>query len=286
MKNWQEVIHQSTFRYVDHSNMEKFLDKPYTALTSFAVDDALSLSVGNNESPPAIRLWIHPKTIVLGIPDARLPYIEDGVRFLIDNGYHVVVRNSGGLAVALDGGVLNISLIIPGVHELSIHDCYDAMVSFVKYMLRDVTDEIEAYEITNSYCPGDYDLSIHGKKFAGISQRRVKDGAAVQIYLDLEGESYQRASLIRKFYHISKRGESTKFTYPDVDPEVMGSLSNLLGIELTVENMKKRVLSTLEQFSEEIVEHEFSHKEKETFYKRYQQMEKRNEFIREIFRGV
>lgn len=86
MKNWKEVIQQTTFRYIDHSEIETFSGKPYTALSSFAIDDALATSVSNGDSPSVMRLWVHPKTIVLGIPDARLPYIDEGVRFwLIKN---------------------------------------------------------------------------------------------------------------------------------------------------------------------------------------------------------
>ncbi|WP_337019230.1 lipoate--protein ligase family protein [Oceanobacillus massiliensis] len=279
MKNWKEIIRHSTFRYIDHSGDEYFHNKPYTALTSFAVDDVIAMSVSNGESPPAIRLWVHPPTIVLGIPDARLPYLNEGIHYLADKSYHVVVRNSGGLAVALDEGVLNISLVIPGIRHLSIQDCYEAMVSFVQYMLRDLTDAVEAYEIVGSYCPGDYDLSIGGKKFAGISQRRVKDGAAVQIYLDVEGDSKNRASIIQHFYAISKKNEQTKFDYPEVNPDVMRSLSELLGIELTVSDMKKRVHDALDDFSEQIIEREFSPEEHSVFDKRYAQMIKRNETV-------
>ncbi|WP_067728448.1 lipoate--protein ligase family protein [Oceanobacillus damuensis] len=279
MKNWKDIISHSTFRYIDHSNETYFNERPYTALASFAVDDALAMSVSNGDSPPAIRLWVHPPTIVLGIPDARLPYLEEGVRFLKAEKYHVVVRNSGGLAVALDDGVLNISLVIPGVKHLSIQDCYEAMVFFVQYMLRDLTDAIKAYEIVGSYCPGDYDLSIGGRKFAGISQRRVKEGAAVQIYLDVEGNSKERATLIRHFYNVSKKNEATKFDYPAVDPEVMASLSELLGVKLTVDEMKKRVHAALDDFSEEIVEIDFSAEELAVFDKRYAQMVKRNEIV-------
>lgn len=190
-----------------------------------------------------------------------------------------MVRNSGGLAVALDDGVLNISLILPGVKHISIYDCYEAMVSFVKYILHDVTNEIEAYEIVGSYCPGDYDLSIHGRKFAGISQRRVKDGAAIQIYLDVEGNSFERAALIRKFYALSKRDEETKFEFPTVDPEVMASLSELLGEPITVKDMKNRVYNALEDFSDKIVTTDFSEEELIVFEKRLEQMKKRNEHI-------
>lgn len=283
MKNWKDVISHKTFRYIDHSNQELVYNVPNTALTSFAIDDALALSVGNNHTPPVMRLWVHPDTIVLGIPDARLPHIDEGVKLLADRGYHAVVRNSGGLAVALDDGVLNISLIIPGVKHISIHDCYEAMVSFIQFMLHDLTDSIEAFEIVGSYCPGDYDLSINGRKFAGISQRRVKDGAAIQIYLDVEGNSEERAALIREFYDISKKGEPTKFDYPTVNPEVMGSLSELLHVHLTVDDMKKRAYQALDAFNDQlVVETEFSDKELADFQKRLKQMKKRNEQIAEM----
>src|SRR5699024_11826182 len=95
--------------------------------------------------------------------------------------------------------------------------------------------------IVGSYCPGYYDLSINNQKFAGISQRRIKDGAAIQIYLDVEGDSKQRAQLIRRFYDKSVKDEETRFTYPQVEPSKMASLSSLLGLELTVSDIKTRV---------------------------------------------
>ncbi len=279
MKNWKDIIRHQTFRYIDHSNQPTFHGEPYTAMTSFAIDDALALSVSDEQSPPAVRLWVHDETIVLGIPDGKLPYIDEGIAFLQQAKKQVVIRNSGGLAVALDKGVLNISLILPGVKQLSIQDCYEAMVSFVQYMLHDLTDAIEAYEIVQSYCPGDYDLSINGRKFAGISQRRVKDGAAIQIYLDVEGNSKERATLIQQFYEIGKKNEKTSFSYPNVDPSVMGSLSELLGIDLTVQDMKQRVTQALAVFSENVVTMDFSDVEISHFEKRLKQMHKRNEKI-------
>ncbi|WP_106495992.1 lipoate--protein ligase family protein [Lentibacillus sp. Marseille-P4043] len=279
MKTWKEIVHHTTFRYIDQSNDNYFNDVPVSAMTSFAIDDALATSVSEGDSPPSVRLWVHPNTVVLGIPDARLPFIEEGIHLLHDHGYQTVVRNSGGLAVALDEGVLNISLVLPGVKHITIHECYEAMVSFVQYMLRDLTNKIEAYEIVGSYCPGDYDLSINGRKFAGISQRRIKDGAAIQIYLDVEGSGSARAALIREFYDVSIQDGETKFTYPEVDPATMASLSELLNMELTMEEMKKRVHSTLEELGNEVVATVFSDRELATFQTRLQQMRKRNEGI-------
>ncbi|CDQ38262.1 MULTISPECIES: lipoate--protein ligase family protein [Virgibacillus] len=280
MKNWEDIIQQDTFRYIDHSAISTFHNESFTALHSFAIDDALALSISNKFSPSTLRLWVHENTIVLGIPDAKLPYIDEGIQLLKKAGFQVIIRNSGGLAVALDDGVLNISLILPGVKDLSIHEGYEAMVSFVKHILKDLTDQIEAYEIINSYCPGEYDLSINGKKFAGISQRRVKNGVAVQIYLDIEGNSYKRATLIKNFYETSKKGESTKFSYPSVDPNVMASLSDLLRTKLTVKDIKERITQALADFNNQIIESPFSEPELADYQKRLEQMKKRNERIR------
>ena len=282
MNNWHKIMQHTTFRYIDHTEKKTFNNTSYTALTSFALDDALALSISNRLSPPTLRTWVHDKTVVLGIPDGRLPFIEDGVKFLRTCGYDSIIRNSGGLAVALDNGVLNISLIVPDVKHVSIHDGYEAMFEFIKHTLHDLTDSIEAYEIVGSYCPGDYDLSIGGVKFAGISQRRIKDGAAVQIYIDVEGNSFERAQMIRKFYDLSIRGEMTKFSYPTVQPDKMGSLSTLLGKPITVDNMKTRVYQALSSVSEQIVNTPFSEQERITFERRFEQMIKRNEKISNI----
>jgi len=279
MKSWKEIIEHQTFRYMDHTNIKKFQGEPFTAMSSFAIDDALATSVSDQLSPPIMRLWVHPKTIVLGIPDARLPFIEAGIEHAKKLGYRIIVRNSGGLAVPLDEDVLNVSLILPDVEHVSIHDGYEAMVRFIQHMFRDLTDEIKAYEIDGSYCPGDYDLSINGKKFAGISQRRVKQGASVQIYLDVGGNSFERASHIRDFYNISKKKETTKFNYPNVQPEVMSSLSDLLRVPLTVEEVIQRAYYALEDVTNHIVERGFSADELVFFEKRLEQMKKRNEKI-------
>src|SRR5699024_5956365 len=164
-----------------------------------------------------------------------------------------MVSNSGGLAVALDESVLNLSIILPDVKHLSIHDCYEAMVSFVQYMLKDLTNEIEAFEIVVSYCPGDYDLSINNKKFAGISQRRIKDGASIQMYRDVQGNPNGRASHIRILYDVGIKGEEERFTYQTGQAETMASLSELLNVNISVKDMKQLVLTTLKELNDEVL---------------------------------
>ncbi|WP_431029029.1 lipoate--protein ligase family protein [Lysinibacillus sp. LZ02] len=228
----------------------RFIDQSLTMLThspleSFAMDDTLCHVTGHASSPPVIRTWVHQESVVLGIQDHRLPHIEEGMALLRARGYEPIVRNSGGLAVVLDPGVLNVSIVFSESEPTSIDQAFSYMVDLVKAIFPKVADQIEAYEIVGSYCPGTFDLSIGGKKFAGISQRRMQNGIAVQIYLCIEGSGSERAALIRDFYAVSLQGEKTKFTYPTVVPEVMASMQELTGEPMTVADVNIRIQQLL-----------------------------------------
>lgn len=278
-KENHELLKQPTWRFVDHSTVPITFD----ALQSFATDDTLCSSIGERLSPPTLRAWVHDKTISLGIQDSKLPYIEKGVTFLENAGYRVVVRNSGGLAVVLDKDVLNLSLILPDVERgIAIERGYEAMFALVKEMFTDYSAVIEAKEIKHSYCPGSFDLSIAGEKFAGISQRRMAKGIAVQIYLGVAGDQRARSELIRTFYQISGSKTQTKYTYPEIDPSVMGTLADLLETSLTINDVLMRLLQTLRQFAGELVAGTLTSEELDRFPAYYDRLLKRNEKVLEI----
>ena len=74
----------------------------------------------------------------------------------------------------------------------------------------------------------------------------------MQIYLCIEGSGSQRAALIRDFYEHSLQQEETKFTYPQIMPEVMASLSELVDPNLTVEAVVIRLQQLLNYWAEEV----------------------------------
>ncbi len=269
----KSLLVQPKWRVIDQSS----LGSSFEAMMSFAYDDTLCTSVAKGESPATARTWVHDKTIVLGIQDTKLPALSDGIDLLKGEGYKVIVRNSGGLAVVLDEGVLNISLIFPDTEKgIEINRGYEAMVELVNLMLKEENVEIEAREIVGSYCPGSYDLSINGKKFAGISQRRVRNGVAVQIYLCANGSGSERADLIRRFYETSLKGLETKFIFPTIRPETMASLSELLQKKLTIQDLMLRLLQTLKNESEFIYTSSMSNSENSLFHQNVERMLERN----------
>lgn len=268
------LLRQDRWRVIDQSS----LGPMFGALQSFAMDDTLCTVIGATQSDPTARSWVHHQTVVLGIQDTKLPFLSDALEVLEREGYQYIVRNSGGLAVVLDEGVLNLSLVFPDSEKgIDINRGYDAMLLLVEDMFKDFDVEIEAKEITQSYCPGSYDLSINDQKFAGISQRRIRNGVAVQVYLCVNGSGSERARLIQRFYETGLKNGTTKFTFPVIDPEVMASLSELLGVELSIQDVMLRFLQSLKGFSGEFYSSALQGEEYTMYETYYQRVIDRNE---------
>ncbi len=271
-----ELLQQEQWRIIDQSIQGIHLN----ALYSFGMDDALCAAVGGGMAPPTVRAWVHRDTIVLGIQDTKLPYLKEGLQYIENQGYDIIVRNSGGLAVVLDEGVLNITLIFPENEKgIDINRGYEAMWRLVQEMFSDFPILIEAREITGSYCPGSYDLSIDGKKFAGISQRRLRNGVAVQIYLCVNGSGSTRAKVIKEFYTISQKNEETKYQYPVINPAVMASLTELLQRDLTIQDVMIRLLHALKNKGKHLYMGELTEDEANLFAGYYNRVVERNEKV-------
>lgn len=268
------LLMQETWRVIDQSVSGLYI----SAMQSFGIDDTLCASVGSGTAPATARAWVHRDTIVLGIQDTKLPFLQEGIQYLNQQGYDVIVRNSGGLAVVLDEGVLNLTLVFPEREGgIEINRGYEAMWHLVQEMFADFAVPIEAREIVGSYCPGSYDLSIQGKKFAGISQRRLRNGVAVQVYLCVTGSGSERAQCIGQFYEKSLKNEVTKVLYPRIAPEVMASLSELLGTTFSIQDIMLRFLQVLQGKAKRLFTGTLSAEEMPLFEHYYERVLERNE---------
>ncbi|MEO3944447.1 lipoate--protein ligase family protein [Gorillibacterium sp. CAU 1737] len=210
---------------------------------SFALDELLCRQVGEGRTP-VIHLWRHPRAFVMGLRDRRLPQAAEAMKELADEGYCVLVRNSGGAAVPLDAGVVNASIILPNPdRSLAFRQDFRYMVELVKGALAPHGLVVEAGEISGAYCPGDYDLSIRGRKFCGIAQRRQTKAFVVQGFTVVQDSGSMRAERVKAFYDRAVSGSSGSDNasllqvpltssprepdYPRVQPEVMASLQEL-----------------------------------------------------------
>jgi octanoyl-[GcvH]:protein N-octanoyltransferase len=196
----------------------------------FAFEEWLCREAGAGRMPvPAVHLWRHERAFVLGLRDSRLPRAREAMEWLESMGYSVMVRNSGGAAVPLDLGVVNVTLVQAGASgRLNMNDDFRLMAGFLAETLRPFGVRFDTGEVIGSYCPGEFDLSIGGRKFCGLAQRRQLHAYAVQAFVNAEGDSWARAKLVREFYaRAGGDGEITAIGALDVHAGVMGSLSEL-----------------------------------------------------------
>lgn len=215
-------------------------------LYPFAFDELMCRKVGEG-AVPLVHLWRHEKALVLGLRDRSLPQAAEAMQWLRLQGYQVGVRNSGGAAVPLDPGVLNVSLILPSEQEQGpLKGDFMRMVRLIAGTLERMNVKVDQGEVAGSYCPGEYDLSIGGRKFCGISQRRQTKAFAVQAFINVEGIGERKGELVRRFYEAASGG-NPEAGHPEVKPELMGTLAELTDLRLTVKTFAQALIETLKE---------------------------------------
>lgn len=204
---------------------------PGDVLYPFAWDEAVCRMVGEGRLPPLAHIWRHPSAMVLGLRDRRLPRAEQAMASLRSQGVSVAVRNSGGAAVPLDAGVVNLSLIYPndGTGRLDFRPDFMRMAELIASAVRRWSERTLPGEIKGAYCPGEFDLSIGGRKFCGIAQRRQLKGTVVSAFVVVEGSGAARGNQALTFYQAATGGTPHPDD-PGVRPDMMGSLEELAGI--------------------------------------------------------
>ncbi|KRE98925.1 hypothetical protein ASG89_28600 [Paenibacillus sp. Soil766] len=226
----------STLRLLDRSN--DIESQPI--LYAFALEELLCRAIGKS-TPPILHIWRHPRAFVMGLRDSRLPGAALADEWLRKQGYDTAVRNSGGAAVPLDAGVINISLLLPKeAGDMEHRKDFDLMVGLIREVMASITDRIDQGEIIGSFCPGEFDLSIGGRKFCGIAQRRQQLAISVQAFIIVEGRGEEKAALARDFYERAAVS-ATKQDYPIVVQESMSSLAECLQLPLTTEQFVEQL---------------------------------------------
>ena len=219
---------------------------PADNLSSFIYTNALLRSASELKFP-LLHFWTLEDTVFLGLKDQRLPHLSTALASLTHRGFHYFMRNSGGLAVVSDDGILNLSIFYPWHledHELTIDEAYQRMVNLIQAAFPSL--EIATGEITHSYCPGSFDISVNGQKIGGISQRRNKVGVTVMLYLSVCGNQQDRGKLIRDFYDTGLQQDQNKWHFPDVWPGAMTTVSKVLNSQLSVQDAIQRIQSIVQ----------------------------------------
>lgn len=243
----------------------------------FALTDVLTAFAGDQQKT-LIHFWQLEKTLILGMKDSRVKDLKKAVSSVQNNGYQVLLRNAGGLGVISDSGVLNISLILPRA-ALSIDDGYEKMIAWLRETSLGSLPLLTG-EVSDSYCPGKFDVSINQQKIAGIAQRRVKEGVAIMMYLSVNGDQQKRGEIVRDFYQNGLGEAFGHLGYPPVRPASMTTLSEAYEKEFTIASLKDDLLKNLDYQDQTALLSNFF--QTEEYQQRLKNMADRNETLKEF----
>jgi lipoate-protein ligase A len=163
----------------------------------------------------------------------------------------VLVRNSGGGAVAANRGSLSFSLTFP-VEDLrhGLYERYGEGLDLTASALRRVGVDAERGEVEGEFCPGAYSVRSGGPsgvKHAGLAQRVTRRAARLEALI-LVWDTAEIRSVLEHFYGllgIPFRPESVGDMPGDV-PRVMQALSE--EVRARYEAVEGRILaSTMER---------------------------------------
>ena len=193
-------------------------------LQAFLDQEALMLHC-RDHSRRLLHAWRHERGVLAGSRDAALVSWPRSVDGLCKSGFRVLVRPFGGLAIPVDFGVLNLTLVLPG--EPALDEAFNELAHWLADALTGY-GHVNIGKVENSYCPGRFDLAIGGQKISGLAQRRIKGAVAVSAFVNLFPADYSRAALVRSLYEAEGVNATHRYPWlPSVHPDTVSDLFSL-----------------------------------------------------------
>ncbi len=169
----------------------------------FGLQQAVLEEVAAGSRDSTTLLWTSSRYVGATHPETRLPGFGEATRLAEEAGVPVLVRNSGGGAVAANEGSISFSVTSP-VEDLrrGLYDRYTEGVDLVVEALGRLGVTAEAGEVEGEFCPGAYSLrsgGYSGIKIAGLAQRVTRRAARVEA-LVLVTKTAELRKVLELFY--------------------------------------------------------------------------------------
>jgi octanoyl-[GcvH]:protein N-octanoyltransferase len=169
----------------------------------FGLQQAVLEEVAAGERGPTALVWTSSRYVGVTRPEMRLPGFAEAMRVAEDLGFPVLVRDSGGGAVAANEGSISFSLTFP-VEEMrhGLYERYAGGVDLVAGALRRAGVEAEGGEVEGEFCPGAYSIRSggpRGVKHAGLAQRVTRRAARLEALI-LVSATAELIPVLQSFY--------------------------------------------------------------------------------------
>ncbi len=200
-----------------------------SAEDGFGLQQAALEEVASGERGPTALVWTSSRYVAVTRPEMRLPGFEEAVRAVEDLGFPVLVRNSGGGAVAANEGSISFSMTFP-VEDLrqGLHERYAEGVDLVAAALQRVGVEAEGGDVEGEFCPGAHSVrsgGLRGVKHAGLAQRVTRRAARLEALILVSGTE-ELIPVLERFYCFLGRPfrQASVEDLPAGVPRVIGAL--------------------------------------------------------------
>jgi lipoate-protein ligase A len=171
----------------------------------FGLQQAVLEEVAAGERGPAALIWTSSRYVGATRQETRLSGFAAATEAASELGFPVLVRNSGGGAVAANRGSLSFSLTFP-VEDLrhGLYERYSEGLDLIASALGRVGVEAERGEVEGEFCPGAYSVRSggpRGVKHAGLAQRVTRRAARLEALL-LVSETEEIRTVLERFYGL------------------------------------------------------------------------------------
>ena len=143
--------------------------------TVFNKECELLSAIQNNALDEALILWqTRDNTLVLPSGN-KWQATSELKESLNQQNWQLYSRKTGGAPVPQTAGVINVSYLyaLPETQHYSIPEAYSHFCSILSKFFAQFDVEVTVHATAGSYCDGDYNLNIAGKKIVGTAQRVV-----------------------------------------------------------------------------------------------------------------
>ncbi|CAN5750539.1 hypothetical protein BH23ACT11_BH23ACT11_13890 [soil metagenome] len=169
----------------------------------FGLQQVVMEDVALGARAPTAIMWSSSQYMAPTSREKRLPGFERAVSGAEELGFPVMIRNSGGGAVAANAGSLSFSVTYP-VEDLrhGLYERYEEGLDLISSALQEHGVAAEAGEVEGEFCPGAYSVrsgGVRGVKHAGLAQR-VKRRAARLEALILVTDTAGLIPVLEHFY--------------------------------------------------------------------------------------
>ncbi len=220
----------------------EWLDIPEDPQRNMDLDAELGQAVAKGQRPPLIRLWRAGFRAGIGVSrkDVASSAGEQAMAQLKAAGCEVVVRETGGTAVPQGEGVFHVSYLFPRPAEaVTTDDFYRLLCYPLIDWLGTLGCEGTIGSLPGSYCDGNYNILVSGRKLIGTAQawrgglagmKSSRPGyilahACVVVDFDMQWAE----ELINHFYSLSgnpyRVAAGTSITLRDALPEQFSGMS-------------------------------------------------------------